>query len=44
MSRDVYKQGRYNEVKTRLTIRREEEYKGGRDIIYSVVQLVVLTT
>ena len=35
--RGVYKQGQYNKVKTRLTTRREEEYKGGRDIIHSVV-------
>ena len=44
MSRDVYEQGRYDEVKTRLTTRREEECEGGRDIIHGVVQLVVLAT
>ena len=44
MSRDVYEQGRYSVVKTRLTTKREEECEGGRDIIYGAVQLVVPAT
>ena len=44
MSRNANDQGRFDKVKTRLTTKREEEYKGRRDIIHSVVRLVVSAT
>ena len=44
MSRNANEQGRFEEVKTRLTTKREGECERERDIIHSVVRLVVLAT
>ena len=34
LSRDAKEQGRFEEVKTRLTTKREEEYEGGEIIVH----------